>query len=89
MPPFTPKTFSLPTVEGISAKTFETHLKLYEGYVKHANLILEKIKDYSEEKEANAYAIAELQRRFSFEFDGMRNHELRERRAGTGASVMG
>lgn len=75
MTPFTPKTFSLPAVEGISEKTMATHVKLYEGYVKHANLILEKMDEMAEESDKNAYALGELQRRFAFEFDGMRNHE--------------
>lgn len=73
--PYTARSFSLPEVPGISQKTLETHIKLYEGYVKHANLILEKITEYSQDSEKNAYAMAELQRRFAFEFDGMRNHE--------------
>ncbi len=74
-PLFTSKAFSIPTISGISDKTMATHMKLYEGYVKHANLILEKIEAYSKDSEANAYALGELQRRFAFEFDGMRNHE--------------
>ena len=46
------------------------------GYVKHVNLIREKIHELeSENKEKNSYIIAELRRRFSFEFDGMRMHE--------------
>ncbi|PIQ91372.1 MAG: superoxide dismutase [Parcubacteria group bacterium CG11_big_fil_rev_8_21_14_0_20_39_22] len=67
--------FSIPELKGISQKTNEEHLKLYSGYVKHANLILEHIDDLSEDTEKNTYEIAELQRRFGFEFDGMRNHE--------------
>src|SRR3989344_1993098 len=74
-PQFKPKTFTLPEIDGISKKSIETHLKLYDGYVKHANLILEKMEDYGKDKEKNAYALGELQRRFAFEFDGMRNHE--------------
>ena len=68
------KKFSLPEVPGISAKTLEEHIKLYEGYVKNASLIEEKIKGYKETGE-DSYAISELQRRFAFEFNGMRNHE--------------
>ncbi len=73
--PFTPKKFDFPDISGISKDTMEVHMKLYEGYVKHANLILEKIETYSADSESNAYALGELQRRFAFEFDGMRNHE--------------
>jgi Fe-Mn family superoxide dismutase len=75
---YTEKKFDLPEMEGISAKTIEEHLKLYAGYVKHANLILEKVQELSatpEDATKNAYTIGELQRRFGFEFDGMRNHE--------------
>ncbi|MEI6345695.1 MAG: Fe-Mn family superoxide dismutase [bacterium] len=67
--------FNIPALKGISAKTIEEHLKLYAGYVKHANLILEKIAEYGADSEKHAYALGELQRRFGFEFDGMRNHE--------------
>ena len=72
---FDPKTFTLPTVEGISDDTLKGHVKLYEGYVKQANVILDKIEEYAGDSEKNAYALGELQRRFAFEFDGMRNHE--------------
>lgn len=75
MNPYQPQTFTLPELALISPKTFENHLKLYEGYVKNTNLILSKIEEYAKDSEANAYALGELQRRFSFEFDGMRNHE--------------
>jgi len=67
--------FTIPTLKGISAKTIEEHLKLYAGYVKNSNVILEKINELANETEKNAYALGELQRRFGFEFDGMRNHE--------------
>ena len=73
--PYKEKKFNIPEIEGISKKTIEEHLKLYAGYVKHTNLILEKIKEYGADPEKNGYAINELQRRFAFEFDGMRNHE--------------
>lgn len=70
------KTFALPELKGISAKQIEVHLALYQGYVKHTNLIKDKIKALKEtDAEGNAYIIAELRRRFAFEFDGMRMHE--------------
>lgn len=71
---YTAKTFTLPTLTGISETTVTEHLKLYEGYVKHANLIVDELKNRN--PETDAYAIAEMQRRFAFEFDGMRNHEV-------------
>lgn len=67
--------FNLGPLKGISAKNIEEHLKLYAGYVKNTNLIVEKIGEYMADPEKNAYVIGELQRRFGFEFNGMRNHE--------------
>lgn len=68
--------FNIPKLKGISEKNIEEHLKLYSGYVKHANLILEHIENLSKDTEKNSYELGELSRRFSFEFGGMRNHEF-------------
>lgn len=76
MKTFNTKTFNIPELKGISTKTIEEHLKLYSGYVKHANLILEKVIEYKKDSVANAYALAEINRRFGFEYNGMRNHEV-------------
>lgn len=67
--------FNLGTLEGISEKQITAHLGLYAGYVKHVNLCRELIADLSSDATKNAYTIAELRRRFAFEFDGMRMHE--------------
>jgi superoxide dismutase, Fe-Mn family len=75
MKTFEPRTFNIPELKGISAKNIEEHMKLYQGYVKFTNLILERIADYYKDTDLNGYAIFELQRRFGFEFNGMRNHE--------------
>ncbi|MBI2108925.1 MAG: superoxide dismutase [Parcubacteria group bacterium] len=70
------KKFTIPELKGISPKQLEVHLGLYAGYVKHVNLLREKIHELeAADKEKNAYTIAELRRRFSFEFNGMRMHE--------------
>lgn len=61
MKTFIEQKFNIPALKGISAKTIEEHLKLYAGYVKNANEIL---------------ASGQYDRRFPFEFNGMRNHEL-------------
>ena len=73
---FKPKTFNIAKLKGISEETVQQHLKLYEGYVKNTNLILQKIEELLSDSEKNAYALAEIQRRFGFEYDGMRNHEI-------------
>lgn len=73
---YEPRTFNLPELKGISEKQITAHLGLYEGYVKHVNLVMEKIAALKNtDTENNAYLIAELRRRFAFEFDGMRMHE--------------
>jgi len=77
MKTFPEKTFNIPALKGISAKTIEEHLKLYSGYVKNANLIQSMIEMYGKaDAEDGKYSVMEITRRFSFEFDGMRNHEL-------------
>ena len=72
---FTEKKFNIGELKGISKKNIEEHLKLYAGYVKHANLILTHIDELAKDAEKYAYELGELQRRFSFEFNGLRNHE--------------
>ncbi|MDE1925353.1 MAG: superoxide dismutase [Patescibacteria group bacterium] len=67
--------FNLPALDGISAKSVEEHLGLYAGYVKNFNAISAAIEDLLKDAEKNALAIAELRRRHSFEFDGMKLHE--------------
>lgn len=69
------QTFSIPELQGISKDTIEGHLGLYQGYVKHVNLINEQITKLSVDTTTHAYLIGELQRRLGFEFCGMRNHE--------------
>ena len=77
MKTFEEKKFNIPKLKGISEKTIEEHLKLYSGYVKHANLIQTMISQYGEvDAEDGKYSVSEITRRFAFEFNGMRNHEL-------------
>ena len=73
--PYQEKKFDIPDLKGLSAKQVEVHLGLYSGYVKHVNLIREKIVELEQDKEKNSYLIAEILRRFAFEFNGMRMHE--------------
>jgi Fe-Mn family superoxide dismutase len=80
MEKFEEKKFNIGELKGISTKNIEEHLKLYAGYVKNTNGVVEKISSLSEgmfkNGEDNSYIIAELFRRFSFEYNGMRNHEV-------------
>jgi len=88
MTKFTEQKFNIPKLKGISEKTIEEHLKLYGGYVKNSNLVLEKIEELSKNADINTYLLGELQRRFSFEFGGMRNHEYYFRSLEIGAKII-
>lgn len=61
---------------GISLKSIEEHLKLYQGYVKKVNEIREKL-ETADKSEANAtYSfIGELKREETFALNGARLHE--------------
>jgi Fe-Mn family superoxide dismutase len=72
---YEPRTFSLPSLEGISKESVDAHLGLYQGYVKNFNAISALLPEYAKESEKNAHALSELIRRRSFEFGGMRLHE--------------
>lgn len=73
---YTARTFALPELKGLSSDQIAVHLTLYEGYVKHTNLILDTIQKLrTEDADGNAFVINELRRRLGFEFDGMRMHE--------------
>lgn len=73
---YTTRTFALSELKGLSSEQIAVHLALYEGYVKHTNLILDTIQKLrTEDADGNAFVINELRRRLGFEFDGMRMHE--------------
>ena len=69
------RTFALPAIPGISSRQLEEHLKLYEGYVKHVNLLYAELTELAQNKEKNLHLMQELRRRLGFEFNGMRLHE--------------
>lgn len=68
--------FDLPALTDISQASVEAHLGLYAGYVKNFNAINDALTGYLTDSAKNAHAISELMRRKSFEFGGMRLHEL-------------
>ncbi len=73
---YSPKTFTIPELDGISAKSVEEHIGLYQGYVKNFNAISALLPEYAKDSEKHAHALSELIRRRSFEFGGMRLHEI-------------
>lgn len=70
------KKFNLPELAGISKESVDQHLGLYGGYVKNFNAISMLAGELMrQDPQKNMLAIAELIRRRSFEFGGMRLHE--------------
>jgi superoxide dismutase, Fe-Mn family len=62
-------------MEGFSDALLQNHFKLYQGYVKNTNLLLEKLNALLKEGRTELPEYAELKRRLGFEFNGMRLHE--------------
>ncbi len=86
---FQEKKFNIQKLKGISEKNIEEHLKLYSGYVKNANSILAEIEKALKESAPISYATAELQRRFPFEYNGIRNHEIYFHQFENGPTLVG
>lgn len=61
-------------LKGFSDNAFKIHFTLYEGYVKNTNSILEKFG--SGEVKEGSYEMGELRRRFGWEYNGMKLHEI-------------
>lgn len=68
---------SIKELDGISQKTMEDHYKLYEGYVKKANEIEEKLKTVDKATANQVYSdLRELKLEYSFAVGGVKNHEV-------------
>lgn len=67
-------------LEGFSDTLLNNHFTLYQGYVTNVNLLMKKIGEIRKEREAGdenrKEDTAELHRRFSWEYNGMKLHEL-------------
>ena len=61
---------------GFSDALLKNHFTLYEGYVKNTNTALEKLETLAKEGKRNQAEYMEIKRRFGWEWDGMRLHEL-------------
>lgn len=61
---------------GFSDELLKMHFKLYEGYVRNVNLLLENLTNYSTNSPLSLYTFGALKKRIGWEFDGMRLHEL-------------
>jgi Fe-Mn family superoxide dismutase len=67
---------SLLGMPGFSDKALQTHFKLYQGYVTNTNLLSNILSTLTAEGKNRSPLYAEIKRRFGWEFDGMRLHEL-------------
>lgn len=75
--PYTAKNFEhLLGLSGFSDALLTNHFTLYEGYVKNTNALATKLKTLTESGETAGPEFAEFKRRFGWEWNGMRLHEL-------------
>jgi len=74
---YSPKNYDrLIGLQGFSDQLLKNHFTLYQGYVSNANKLAEALAALSKEGKSGTPEYAELTRRFGWEFDGMRLHEL-------------
>ncbi|GBC82072.1 Superoxide dismutase [Fe] [bacterium HR10] len=63
-------------MEGFSDQLLRNHFTLYQGYVTNTNKLAEALAELAKAGKAGTPEYAELKRRFGWEFNGMRLHEL-------------
>jgi Fe-Mn family superoxide dismutase len=74
---YQPKNFDhLFGLTGFSDQLLKNHFTLYQGYVTNANKLSARFKELREANQMSTPEYAELKRRFGWEFNGMRLHEL-------------
>lgn len=77
MAAFTAKDFSeLIGMPGFSEALLNNHFTLYQGYVKNSNTLDEQLIQLRKDGKGADPMFAEMKRRFGWEFNGMRLHEL-------------
>lgn len=62
-------------MKGFSKELLKNHFGLYEGYVKNANKLLETLASLQEQGKMPSPEFSEIQRRLSFELNGIKLHE--------------
>src|ERR1700704_1693991 len=76
---FEVRSFDLSEVVGLSKYALDTHLLLYEGYVKETNVLLARLNEMAQSEDTSPGQQLQfdgLVRRFAFERNGMVLHEL-------------
>lgn len=66
----------LSEINGFSSQLMSNHVKLYQGYVANTNILSEKLTDLLDQGAEKSQEYSEMKRRFGWEFNGMRLHEL-------------
>jgi Fe-Mn family superoxide dismutase len=67
---------SLLGASGFSDQLLKNHFTLYQSYVANTNKTLDSLKKMELEQKTGTPEYSELKRRFAWEFNGMRLHEL-------------
>ena len=75
--PYAPQDYArLLGMPGFSNTLLENHFKLYAGYVNNTNKLSDILGQLSKDGKGASPEYTELKRRFGWEFNGMRLHEL-------------
>ena len=75
--PYAPQNFDrLIGTPGFSDQLLKNHFTLYQGYVTNTNKLSDKLGALSKEGKGADPEFAELRRRFGWEYNGMKLHEL-------------
>ena len=75
--PYNAKDYSsLIGLKGFSETLLKNHFTLYQGYVTNTNKSADTLSQMLKEAKTSTAEFAELKRRFGWEFNGMRLHEL-------------
>ncbi len=75
--PYTPQNFDrLIGTPGFSDTLLKNHFTLYQGYVTNTNKVSDKLGGLLKEGKTAEPEFAELKRRFGWEYNGMRLHEI-------------
>jgi len=74
---YSPKNYDhLLGIPGFSDQLLKNHFTLYQGYVSNTNKLADVLREMAEAGKIGTPEYAELKRRFGWEFNGMRLHEL-------------
>lgn len=61
---------------GLSDELLKNHFTLYNGYVTNTNKLAEALRQFTSPEQFSTPEFAEIKRRFGWEWNGMRLHEL-------------